>query len=402
MQALIYIFIALAALAVGAMAYFGLAFTPVEAILAVLVFAGAAMLVQERMLRQRAERRLEKAIEELSRLLSTDAQAGATLSKRVNELADQNAGKRLEIVEADISVLGTVIRQVAEAVAELEEKQRNPGARQQRASARQADGREEDPRIAPETVRRALAANRLSHYMRPILALPQRRVVGHDLVARLRLDDDELAERDAFLPREGHEDILRQVDAAALLEAITLGRRSRTNGQKPNLFVPVSRATLTDKAAAEQHLANIEANEAIAQRLHFVMDEAEWQALGSSVLAERFVKAGAAFALDAVTSLRGDMSALAAHGVKFLRIEAGALLADPQHFTDFHLSDIASYLARFGIELIASGISSEREIVELLEDGITLVQGPYLSSPAPAEADTVAARPQLRRAQGQA
>src|SRR5690606_4746460 len=100
------------AVAVGAMAYFGLTFTPVEAMLAALVFAGAAMIIQERTLRRRAEARLEKAIEDLSRLLSTDAQAGAALSKRVNQLADENAGKRLEVLEADISVLGTVIRQV--------------------------------------------------------------------------------------------------------------------------------------------------------------------------------------------------------------------------------------------------------------------------------------------------
>ena len=40
MQALVYTFIALAAAAIGAAAYFGLTFTPAEAMLAAVVFGG--------------------------------------------------------------------------------------------------------------------------------------------------------------------------------------------------------------------------------------------------------------------------------------------------------------------------------------------------------------------------
>jgi len=46
----------------------------------------------------------------------------------------ENAGERLEAVEADISVLGTVVRQVAETVADLEDGRR----RQIRREAAQA------------------------------------------------------------------------------------------------------------------------------------------------------------------------------------------------------------------------------------------------------------------------
>ncbi|WP_035099504.1 hypothetical protein, partial [Devosia sp. LC5] len=127
MQALVYTFIGFAAAGIGAIAYFGLTFTPAEAILAAVVFGCVCVVLLERSLRQRAERRLEKAIEDLSRLLATDAQAGAVLGQRINALTDLDAGGRLEGVEADISVLGTVIRQVAEAVAEIEERAARPG-----------------------------------------------------------------------------------------------------------------------------------------------------------------------------------------------------------------------------------------------------------------------------------
>ncbi len=124
MQGLVYIFIALAALGVAGAAYFGLTFSPIEAAVTALAFGSVAVMLVERKLRQRSEARLEKAVEDLARLLSTDAKAGQVLSQRVNAIADTNVGSRLEAIEADISVLGTVTRQLAEALAEFEQAQR--------------------------------------------------------------------------------------------------------------------------------------------------------------------------------------------------------------------------------------------------------------------------------------
>jgi hypothetical protein len=123
-QGLVYIFIALAALGVAGAAYFGLTFSPIEAAVTALAFGSVAVMLVERKLRQRSEARLEKAVEDLARLLSTDAKAGQVLSQRVNAIADTNVGSRLEAIEADISVLGTVTRQLAEALAEFEQAQR--------------------------------------------------------------------------------------------------------------------------------------------------------------------------------------------------------------------------------------------------------------------------------------
>ncbi len=128
MQSLVYIFIALAALGVAAAAYFGFTFTPIEALTTGLLFGALAVMLLERTLRRRAESRLERGIEDLSRLLSTDAQAGAVLGQRINALVDDNAGKRLGALEADVSVLGTVVRQLAEALADLEEARRREAA----------------------------------------------------------------------------------------------------------------------------------------------------------------------------------------------------------------------------------------------------------------------------------
>src|SRR5690606_22480022 len=121
----------------------------------------AAVVLMERRLRVRAENRLERAIEDLSRLLATDAQAGAVLGQRINALTDLNAGQRLEGMEADISVLGTVIRQVAEAVAEIEDrvpvKSAPAAARHITPPPPSSVAVESEPRISADGLRQAMA-----------------------------------------------------------------------------------------------------------------------------------------------------------------------------------------------------------------------------------------------------
>lgn len=408
MQALVYTFIALAAAAVGAAAYFGLTFTPAEAILAAVVFGCVCIVLLERTLRQRAENRLERAIEDLSRLLATDAQAGTVLGQRINAMADLNAGARLDGAEADISVLGTVIRQVAEAVAEIEDRVAKPApAGRDRMIAAPPPpppaAREPDPTIPLELLRQALAENRLVYHIQPVVTLPQRRPQGYDLVPRLLLEDGELAERVDFLPRRGGEEALRQIEGIGLVEAITISRRARTGGQPITLYIPLSRATLGDSVASEQLIVSLEANRAIAPGLIFVISETDWRALttGERAIADAVAKKGAGFSIASVKSLRVDVAELAAQGVRSLRIDAARFIEEPEAFTDFHASDIANYIARFDVRLLATGIAGESQIVELLEDGITLVQGPYIAAPGPVRPDLTMepARqaPQLRR-----
>ncbi|WIY53418.1 EAL domain-containing protein [Devosia sp. YIM 151766] len=415
MQALVYSFIALAAAGIGALAYFALTFTPANAILAALVFGCAGVVAMERTLRIRAENRLERAIGDLSRLLATDAQAGAVLGQRINAIADTNPGPRLEAVEADISVLGTVIRQVAEAVADMEVKVARSGVRYDPSSgsagpimaapgpARPAP-RAKEPVIPLETLRQAVADNRLVFHIQPILRLPHRRAIAYDLVPRLLLEDGELADAPDFMPRRGGYEVLRHIEGTALVEAVAIARRARTSGAPLVLHVPLSRATLGDGVAAEQMLVVLDANRAILEGLTFLIEEAEWQALTGQdrAVIDQMARKGAGFSLAGMTSLRIDMAELAALGLRSLRVDAAELIEAPAAFTDFHLSDIADYLARFDVTLLATGIADERQIVELLDNGILLVQGDYIAAPGPVRQDLSldanrTITPQLRR-----
>lgn len=398
MQALVYLFIALAGFAIGAMTYFALSFTLAEAILVALVVACIGTLVTERRLRLRAEKRLERGIEDLSRLLATDAQAGSVLGRRINALSELNPGQRLETIEADISVLGTVIRQVAEAVADIEEKGTAAAAapagdrfavdapRPVAAAPRHDDV---EPIIPLEMVRQALGNQRLVYHIQPVARLPQRRPAGYDLVPRLMLEDGDLAEPMDFIPRHGGEDVLQRIDGTALNEAVAIARRARTGGQAITLYIPLSSATVRDSAAVEQLLAILDANRVIATGLIFTLAEIEFQELMQTARTalQAIQRRGAGFSLSNASSLRLNFADLSELGVRTIRVNASQLINSSEVYTDFHLSDIASYVGRFDITLLATGVTDERQIVELLDNEITLVQGNHIAPAGPVRPD---------------
>ncbi len=400
MQSLVYIFIALSAVGIAVAAYFGLTFSPIEAAVTALAFAAVAIMLMERRLRLRSEARLEKAVEDLARLLSSDAKAGQVLSQRVNAMEDANVADRLEAVEADISVLGTVVRQVAEAVAELEDKSRPAGSSQrlsdERLPAYDLPDEDELPQaLVPEAELRAgIDDNRLVFHIEPLVVLPQRRPLGYDLVPRLMRAEGALADAPDFMPRRGGEDVIRRIEAMALDEGVTIARRSRTAGQPIRLYLPLTRATVTDTLAMGEVLATLGANQAVVTSLLFVVPAAHFKGFGAAERRQLLEcrKAGARFVLTDADSLRLDYAEMQGLGFTMVRFDATRFLRRPEAFTDFHTSDISPYVRRFEIELCGTGVVDEQQLLSLLEDGIRLAQGPHVGRPGPVRSDLVVER----------
>jgi cyclic-di-GMP phosphodiesterase TipF (flagellum assembly factor) len=196
------------------------------------------------------------------------------------------------------------------------------------------------------------------------------------------------------MPRQGGETALRRIERIAADEAMTIARRSRTAGLPIILYLPLSRATLADGPAIEQMLLALDENRGLAQSLIFSVAANDWIALDARERASigSLVKRGAGISLLDATSLRHDYAELATAGVRSVRVDAARFIDDPESFSDFHTSDIASYTRRFGIEILATGIRDEQQIIALLEDGLTLVQGPHIGKAGPVRSDLMVER----------
>ncbi len=396
MQALVYVFIALSGLGVAAAAYFGLTFTPIEAATIAIAFGCIAVLLVERQMRRRAEQRLEKAVEDLSRLLSTDAQAGSVLSQRVNALTEVRPGPRLDAIESDLGVLGAVVRQVTETVSELEERRRIiDEERSPTPSAEPNPDSMPEPVIPLEMLRQAVEDRRVVFHIEPIVTLPQRKPHSYDLVPRLVLEDDELADAPDFMPRHGGEDVVARLEGEGVDEAVVIARRSRTLGTPITLHVPISRATLGSAKAVDLILAGLDANRAINPSLLFVITQTEFKAASVKERASLAAigKMGVGLSLGGASSLRFDYAELEGLGFKSVRVDATRFLRSPESFTDFHAQDVAAYGRRFGIDLVATGIIDENQLLSLFEEGVTLAQGPHIAGPGPVRPDLQLDRP---------
>lgn len=391
MQGLVYLFIALSGAGLGTATYFLLAFTPIEAALfALTLFVGGALIL-ERTQRHRAEAKLQKAVSEMGRLLSTDAQAGQVLSKRVNTLIDLDLGARMEVIEADMSVLGTVVRQVAEAVSDIE-------ASRAASASVDADGARgpeahipSQPEVPLAIVEAALDNDHLVLHVNPIMTLPQRRLYAYELYPRLRLDGGRLAGPAEYMPVgiDGGAAVVRRIERIMTEEAIRIVRRARLLGEPVRLHVPLSSDALADGAHIDRLLALLSANRAVNPDIFLAVDHADFEALGKAE-ADRLallVEQGSGLAIRDAGTLRLDFAGLADRGVRYLSVDAAQFIDEPSALADFHSADISDYVRRFGIDLVLVNTRREQQILSLLDDGVKFAQGEALGRPGPLPAE---------------
>lgn len=396
-QNLTYIFVLAVGVAAGFAGFFGLQLTVIEAaLLGLSVFLFCAFLV-ERTLRRIAHARLERSVQDLSRLLSTNAQAGQALAKRVSALEDQEGSSRLEVLEADISVLGTVVRQVAETVSDIEDAQghlttTNVEKPNEPAAPARAEPDALEPVIPIEMLRQAMNEGRLLYYVQPIVTLPQKQPFGYDIVPHLLLEDGEVAGPEDFMPLSGHGDIMRDIEDGAMQLAIGFSRRSRTAGLPSQIFVPMTSASLANAAFVNQLAAKLEANKAVISDIQMTVSEENWKSLttvdGKNL--ELLAQKGAQFSLRDLESLRLGYANLAEYGVKSVRAVANRLVENPESYTDLHAADLAPFLGRFEIDLIVTDVSSEQHILTCIDDGISYATGPHIAGAGPIREDLAA------------
>jgi cyclic-di-GMP phosphodiesterase TipF (flagellum assembly factor) len=243
--------------------------------------------------------------------------------------------------------------------------------------------------IPIEMLREAVADNRIVFHIEPIVALPQRRPYSYDVVPRLRLEDDELADAADFMPRHGGEDVVARLEADAIAEAVTALRRVPAGEAPLSLHVPLSRASLASPKAMDAIRAILEANRALLKSLHFTVAQSEFIALSPSEQAalKLLGRLGVGFSLADVKTLRCDYPELQGLGFRTVRIDATRFLRRPESFTDFHPADAAAYVGRFEVDLIATGVIDEQQLLAMLENGIALAQGPHVGAAGPMRAD---------------
>lgn len=245
-----------------------------------------------------------------------------------------------------------------------------------------------------ETVRSALADNRVDLYLQPVVGLPQRRTMYYESFSRLRDETGRIMMPAEYLAVAEPEGLVTSIDNLLLFRCVQIVRRLAKQDRKVGIFCNVSTASLADETFFPQFLELLSANRDLAGALIFELGQAAFDARGATEARNmaKLADLGFRFSLDKVVNLDFDFHDLARSDVKFVKIAAKVLLEEMverddrlvlKSLPDLAAEDFAALTRRYGVEIIAEKVESERQIVDILELDISLGQGHLFGEPRP-------------------
>ncbi len=243
-----------------------------------------------------------------------------------------------------------------------------------------------------ETVREALIDNRVDLYLQPIVTLPQRRTTFYESFTRLRDVSGRIMMPAEYLSIAEGEGLVGAIDNLLLFRCAQIVRRLAREDRRIGVFCNVSLASLGDESFFPQFLDFLSENRDLKDALIFELGQATFDARGA-VEARNMAKLadlGFRFSLDKVQTLDLDFADLQRSDVKFLKIGADLMIeqlmdADAGHglsrLKDIRAEDYVPLTRRYGLEVIAEKVESERQIVDILDLDVSLGQGHLFGEP---------------------
>ncbi len=243
-----------------------------------------------------------------------------------------------------------------------------------------------------ETVRDALAHNRVDLYLQPVVSLPQRRTVFYESFSRLRDDGGRVMMPAEYLSVAEPEGLVSAIDNLLLFRCVQIVRRLAKSDRKVGIFCNIALGSLGDEVFFPQFLEFLSQNRDLGGALIFELGQKAFAERGS-VEARNMAKLadlGFRFSLDKVTDLDLDFADLSRADVKFVKISADVLLDQLlevggrmalKSMRDLQASDFAALTRRYGVEVIAEKVEAERQVIDILELDVGYGQGHLFGEP---------------------
>ncbi|HEY8003666.1 MAG TPA: EAL domain-containing protein [Phenylobacterium sp.] len=243
-----------------------------------------------------------------------------------------------------------------------------------------------------ETVRDALAQNRVDLYLQPIVALPQRRTQYYESFSRLRDASGRVLMPAEYLSVAEPGGLVTAIDNLLLFRCVQIVRRLARQERRIGIFCNISMASLADESFFPQFLDLLTENRDLSGALIFEIGQAAFDARGSVEARNmgKLADLGFRFSLDKVTDLDLDLQDLTRSDVKFIKIAAQLLLDELSEIDgrlvlrslpDLAAEDFTSLTRRYGVEVVAEKVERERQAIDILDLNIGFGQGHLFGEP---------------------
>ncbi|MBS1183393.1 MAG: yjcC [Proteobacteria bacterium] len=401
---------------------------------------GIGLMLTMSILQQPMERRRERAWFE-GRLAEIAAVAGdgeAELEKiaaRLNRLEQALPGRVREQtgeLAAEVEVVGELLRQVTETLAELESTVegrldgvnarfgalerhvREAGQREEDALGRRPrragsdDYADEGRRVRPgegrdtvsasmrnalfvsdtdpafeREVERLIRDEQIELHLQPVVTLPQRLVRSYEVLTRLKGASGLIAAAD-FIPVAEKSRLIAKLDTYQVIRSFQILKRLTQRNSDVGLYVNLSAESLASSSFFREFQGFLGQNRAMAELVQFEFRQEALAEMGPLEIESLRAVAdlGFHFSVDNVTDLRVDFRRWSDLGFRSIKVAADRLLGRAPLVTgDIHVEDMAGHLQRQGLTLIVDRVEQEAQVIDLLDYGLTFGQGNLFSSP---------------------
>lgn len=251
-----------------------------------------------------------------------------------------------------------------------------------------------DGATALDAVRDALRENRVDLHLQPIVNLPQRRVCFYEGFTRLRRADGKLIMPSEFLGAAERANLLGVIDNMLLFRCVQIVRRLSERDRRIGVFCNIAMASLEDDNFFPSFLEFMKENRDLAGSMIFEMGVKTFQRRSDLAMRNmgRLRDLGFRFSLDKGDGLAFDLPELHAAGVRFVKVNGDRLLEEltpggerpvSSITRDIAPEDVPAVFTRYGVDLIAEKVESEKSVIELLEFDIPFGQGHVFGAPRP-------------------
>ncbi len=346
---------------------------------------------------QMAERRILRDVENVRDAHRLMVDAIDSTQKDMLELADRVQNQRTsrsEELTSEVKMLEDLVMKLGESIEDrLNTWQAAPVATVVPLRGTPAMNHKEAQALALiETIREALIANRVDLYLQPVVSLPQRKTIFYESFSRLRDATGRVLMPAEYLNVADAEGLVPSIDNLLLFRCVQIVRRLAKQDRRIGIFCNISLTSLRDETFFPQFLEFLNENRDLAGSLIFELGQDAFATRGS-VEARNMAKLadlGFRFSLDKVVSIDFDLQDLHRSDVRYVKIGANLLLEQllevegkpaMKFLKDIHAGDYAGLLARYGIEVIAEKVESEKQVVDILDIEIGYAQGHLFGEP---------------------
>ncbi|WP_312780440.1 EAL domain-containing protein [Brevundimonas sp.] len=334
---------------------------------------------------RRALRKEVAKVREAHRLLADAMESTQGALTELAEAIESGALTKTEALTGEVRMLEGLIQQMSDSI--------DDRLSSSPITADTYEGRRQvQSNTLLKTVHDALTENRIDLYLQPVVTLPQRRTVFYESFTRLRDPSNRVMMPAEYLSVAEGEGLLPAIDNLLLFRCAQIVRRLARQDRKVGVFCNISLASLGDETFFPQFLDFLSQNRDLKDALIFELGQATFEARGASEARNmaKLADLGFRFSIDKVQTLDLDFADLQRSDVRFIKVAADLLIeqlldldgaAPLPTQPDIQAADFAPLTRRYGLELIAEKVESEKQVVDILELDVGMGQGHLFGEP---------------------